>query len=235
MLVHQPQFVFVAIVHYHQWPKVMLRSLREHFREEIILVNHLPNGEEIPTNYQDEHCTILQNPDINKRGHGAGIDVAVEFLKRRGDKFFIHIEPDCLFTGKDWAVKLLDAAHSGAIMAGPCKLPFGPIHPCPSIWDLDRIPGSFGFSPRTEGIDFKLFNYQQMVRWLCDTGMSDGGIWLWCHLWDCGIKNWYEAAKLNLAVHTDTMSGIRHFWAGRLRSPWSLPPSDLSLVEKYLN
>lgn len=227
----QVDFVFVAVIFYHEWPKIMLRSLREHFSEEVILVNHL--GRSLPPEYYDNNCIILDGLQ-NKMTHGAGVDAAVEFLKNRGDKYFIHIEPDCLITGRDWVNGLVGAAASGAVMAGTYRLPFGPIHPCPTIWDINRIDGSFDISNRIGHVDQRIFNYRDMIRWLLDSGFNDDDIWFWCHLWDCGIKNWYKAALQGLAVHSVNSDGFRHFWGGRLRSPASLSPEDYATVEKYL-
>lgn len=228
----QIDFVFVAVIFYHEWPKVMLRSLREHFVEEVILVNHL-NGP-LPAEYYDDNCTILNPEPSSKLSHGAGVNTAVEFLRKRGDKYFIHIEPDCLITGKSWVNSLIGAIASGAIMAGPCKLPFGPIHPCPTIWDIDRISDSFDISYRSQAINQKVFSYKKMARWFVDNNMKDDEIWFWCHFWDCGIKNWYKAALDGLAVDSADSGGFRHLWNGRVKPPAALSPEDYAEVEKYL-
>src|SRR5215831_15714019 len=146
MLHHQSslaQLPFVAVAYYHAWPKVMLRSLRQHFDNTLILVNHL-SDDGLPPEYFDDRTIVLNNPrGLNFGGHGGGIDAAVDFLRKRGERWFIHIEPDCFISSKTWAEDLFKAAVDGAIMAGPTRLPFGPIHPCPSIWDLERLAGSF--------------------------------------------------------------------------------------------
>ena len=232
MLVHEFNFVFVVVIYYHQWPKVMLRSLREHFSNELILVNHL--GEDLPPEYFDDNCTILKN-NSNCFKHGDGIDIAVEHLKERGIDYFVHIEPDCLITGKEWLEELVKAAKVGAIMAGPHRLPFGPIHPCPSIWHVPRIVESFNISARTETLDRNIFKYKKMVRWLYENDLAERGVIIWCDMWDCGIKNWYEAAKLNLAINTNSTVGFRHFWSGSSRKPNELSEQDYSLVKKYLD
>ena len=227
-------FVFVAIIFYHEWPKIMLRSLREHFTEEVILINHLDRP--LPTDYYDDKCTVLNGKigRLDRMTHGAGIDTAVEFLKKRGDRYFIHIEPDCLITGKDWANGLVSAVESGAVMSGIHKLPFGPIHPCPTIWDINRTSGSFDRSNRTEAINQQIFNYKDMVKWFIDIGMSNDGIWFWCHFWDCGIKNWYMAALDGLAIHSTNSGGFRHFFNGMVKTPTVLEPGDFAVVQKYL-
>lgn len=230
MLRHS-EFVFVAVLFYHEWPKIMLRSLREHFSEEVILVNHLPGP--VPSEYYDDNCTILESG--LRRTHGAGIDTAVKFLKNRGDRYFIHIEPDCLISGRNWAIKLIDAIASGAIMAGSYKLPFGPIHPCPTAWDISRIPGSFDFSERASDINLDVFDYAAMAKWFVDCDMSKNGVRLWSHLWDCGIKNWYDAALKGLAVHVDGSDDFQHFFAGRSQSPKErLNHDEFSRVERFL-
>jgi hypothetical protein len=121
-----------------------------------------------------------------------------------------------------------------AIMAGPTKLPFGPIHPCPTMWDIVKIPGSFEVSTRNIPIDFDIFNYRLMLEWLINVGMDEGSIWLWCHWWDCGIKNWYMAALQGKAVHTHNDDGFKHFFGGRGYPPTQLPDQDFKLIAKYL-
>lgn len=227
------KFVFVTVLFYDIWPKIMLRSLRRYFDNEIIMVNHL--SKPVPKEYYDDNCTIIDNKDAhNNNGHGAGIDVAVKYLRERGDRYFVHIEPDCVFTGTAWIAEMLDAMVNNAIMAGPCRLPFGPIHPCPTIWDIVKIPGSFDISFRQCLIDFNIFNYRLMLDWLINTGMDEGSIWLWCHMWDCGIKNWYMAALQGKAVHTRNDDGYKHFFGGRGYPPTKLLECDYKLVEEYL-
>ena len=246
-------FVFVMVLYYDIWPKILLRSLRRYSDNEIILVNHL--GKPVPEDYYDTNCIILENKGsvmsvyetANKKtyqiphylskskSHGAGIDLAVHFLRERGDQYMVHIEPDCVVSGLTWLNELKAAAASGAIMAGSMHLPFGPIHPCPSIWDLRRLPGSFDTSLRDTGINFDVFNYRQMCEWLINVGMDNGGIWLWTHCWDCGILNWYKAALMGKAVHTKTGDGFRHFFAGRMRPPNHLNADDYQLIEQYMD
>lgn len=210
----------------------MLRSLREHFSEEVILVNNLSGP--MPDEYFDDNCIIL-DAGGRELSHGEGIDVAVEFLRSRGDLYFIHIEPDCLILGRDWAIRLVDAIMSGAIMAGSYRLPFGPIHPCPTIWDISRISGSFGISERSGNIDTRIFNLSAMVRWLVDCNVCDSGVMMWVRLWDCGIKNWYEAALQGLAKHTINNGDFVHFFCGRLLSPRDrLGDDDFARIERFL-
>lgn len=236
MLLHRNGFpagepvVFVAVIYYHKWPLVMLRSLRTYFPEDqLILVNNL--NTQIPNEYYDNYTIVLEN-DTNDKTHGGGIDVAVRFLKNNKFKHFIHIEPDCVISSTQWANELVIAIKNGTLMAGPHKLPFGPIHPCPSIWDVEWV-GTFTMSYRNEFTDHRLFDHRKMAEWLVNCNMDRDGCWLWCHLWDCGIKNWYEAAKLKRTTQTSWV-GFKHFFCGRLRPPENLSPEDFSLIAQYL-
>jgi len=230
MLIHGIKIVFVAAIYYHEWPQIMIRSLREYFDEEVILVNHL--NMEIPSSYIDKNCTILTN---NIGGsHGQAIDKAVKYLKERRIDYFVHIEPDCLISGREWYDHLVSAAINGATMAGPHKLPFGPIHPCPSIWYVPKIHGSFEVADRSGEIDPNLLDTNEMVKWLHSNNIKEHGIRIWMNSWDCGIKNWYESAKLNRAFHTQSSEGFKHFFFGRSRKPSELPEDEYSLVRKYL-
>lgn len=230
MLMPDLKLVFVAVIYYHEWPQIMLRSLREYFDQELILVNHLDC--ELPSSYYDYNCTVLTSQ--KGHSHGNGIDTAVEYLKKRGVDYFVHIEPDCVITGREWFDHLVIAAINGAAMAGPYKLPFGPIHPCPSIWRISMINGSFDVTDRSGEQDPALFNHDEMVKWLSEHKVKEHGVRVWMGSWDCGIKNWYEAAKRNLAYHTQSTVGFKHFFFGRYRKPSDLDNHEYSLVRKYM-
>lgn len=227
---HDLEFVFVVVLYYEIWPKVMLRSLRKIYNNEVILVNHLHR--DVPSEYRDERCTVLQMG--HGTSHGAGIDTAVDYLRSHNIRYFVLIEPDCVITGTEWLDKMIQAVNNGAAMAGPNRLPFGPIHPCPSIWDITQIPGSFKVSDRDISIDFGIFNYKDMIKWLMNNNADNGSIHLWCHKWDCGLKNWYILAKKGLAIHTHNSDGFKHFYEGRNRSPMDLIESEMKMIAEYL-
>lgn len=223
-------FAFVSVLYYEAWPKIMLRSLRDYCNSEVILVNHLHH--DVPEEYKDDKCTILEmghNPS-----HGAGIDLAIDHLRNRGVKYCVLMEPDCVILGDSWLHNMINAIKNGAIMAGPSRLPFGPIHPCPSIWDINRISGSFQVTNRDIDIDLSIFNYVEMIKWLHTNQFDETSIWLWCHKWDCGIKNWYMAATQGLAVETVNNGDFKHFYNGRTLRPMDLAEEDFMLIVKYI-
>lgn len=259
MLVHRHRqsfssdidFVFVVVYYYDIWPKVMLRSLRKYFDNEIIIVNHL--DKEVPEEYYDDNCTILEHNELpkfksfnckpygwlpfrpNTKTHGIGVDVAVAYLRDRGCRYFVLIEPDCLISGIEWMKNLLNAMYDGHIMAGPSRFDFGPIHPCPSIWDITKVPGSFDITARQLNVDMRLFDYKLMLKWVMATNIGLAAIWFWLYWWDCGLNNWYMAAQKGCAGHTKYAGDFRHFYRGHCRSPFQLPEKDFELVKPFLD
>jgi hypothetical protein len=219
------------VVFYPIWPKILLRSLRKYFQHDlIVIVNHL-NGP-IPSQYYDDKCVVLQCK--TSRSHGHGVDTAVEYLRSIGTKYMVLVEPDCVVTGVDWVNGMISIVESGALMGGPFVLPFGPIHPCPSVWDLEWVPFTFNVTPRSGPVDYKIFSQAGMVKWLVECFPDDEqSIWWWINYWDCGIRNWYEAAKEGRAIVSNG-SRFKHFGAGRLYSPDQLSASDFALVSEYL-
>lgn len=110
------------------------------------------------------------------------------------------------------------AARSGAVMAGLNKLPYGPIHPCPTIWDITRLYGSFAITQIDGHVDESIYHLDQYAQCLRENRVlsDDGRIYL-LKIWDCGIRNWYEAEKLGLAIQTSG-DGITHYTDGRFIS-----------------
>ncbi len=213
------KLVFVAVIFYHYWPKLMLRSLREHFPlDELILVNHLKMP--MPHDYYDDNCTIIEAGQ-NGLSHGDGIDTAVNFLKKRGDKCFIHIEPDCYISGRRWAIDLLEAVQNGNEMAGLAyTFDGGPIHPCGTAWIIDKIHGSFNGIVRQDITRCDLYNYRKFIDFVVSLNATDDLIMFLTECWDTGCYNWYLAAISGKAACVPCVENdFAHFFLGRNYTP----------------
>jgi hypothetical protein len=208
--------VFVAVLYYDNgWPAHMLKSFRQHFpTEPLLLVDHLPDDVDLaPEFLSDKHCWITHNPrGHNAGGHGGGMDAAADYLRSRKVKYMVHIEPDCTFTGREWFDSMMEAVQNGAIMAGPNQYPYGPIHPCPSIWNVDAIPCSFKtdykYHPPT------IYDARKQAGWLAQQDWPPEAFHAHMAIWDTGLKAWGLAAQQGKAVVTSGV-GIVHHWEGR--------------------
>lgn len=214
MEVTHDSVVFVAVLYYDNgWPAHMLRSFRQHFpTEPLLLVNHLPTFR-LSELYIDKYTTIIDNPrGHNAGGHGGGMDAAADYLRRNGVPFMVHIEPDCTFTGREWYDSMREAMASGATMAGPNQFPYGPIHPCPSMWLVDAIPCSFKcdykYHPPT------VYDARKQAEWLSQQDWPPEAYHAHMAIWDTGLKAWGLAAQQGKAVVTSGV-GIEHHWEGR--------------------
>lgn len=229
-------WVFVVVYMYPIWPLVLLRSLRKYFTHDpIVIVNHMKS--KILNEYYDDKCIILDGGVI--RRHGSGVDIAVDYLKSNGYRYMVHVEPDCVITGPNWINSMISCIESGALMSGSSVLPFGPIHPCPSVWDLSSVDNTFDWTIRHQAIEDGIFSETKLKKWLAinnmpnNCQMGDKLVNFWIKYWDCGIQNWYKLAKLGHTMVSDG-DGIIHFFNGRRRSPYQLHPDDYVLVNQYL-
>ncbi len=206
----------VSVLYYHGWPAHLLSGLRRQgIDNKIVWINHLPDND-VRREYLDSNTTVIRNPrGYNTGGHGGGIDAGVQLLRKEGYSHFLHVEPDCTTSGREWYEDLLRASANGAELAGPCVQPHGLIHPCVSLWRLDAARHSFTVQPKVQMPDPKHFDHRGQVEWLAANKRMDAlAIWLLTAFWDCGLLNAYEARRRGKAVQT-TWEGIEHHWEGR--------------------
>jgi hypothetical protein len=220
------------LVAYHSvhWIRVAVESYLEHFPEDRLLVvdNNPRRGEEgwLPECAQERRwlashpgVILLDNLDppdglLKNRSHGAGIDLALGWCRRRGAQVLVHLEPDCLVTGRRWRENLLGALEGGAWMAGGFRQCHGPIHPTPSAWRVDETRASFTIIPWA-GADEKHARFEELMDLnTLQTDTSPMGIWIgWTQHWDTGHKAWFEAAVHDRAALVET-PGLIHYWHG---------------------
>ena len=133
----------------------------------------------------------------------------------------VHIEPDCLVSGRTWLENLLTPIEQGAWMSGSLRRFYGPIHPTPSAWRTDRNWSSFAHDLR--GTDVlhprfaELFHLKELLDWssVHEPAARD---W-WANYWDCAQRNWFQAALVRKAVLIEPTGDFEHFWYGSQRAP----------------
>jgi len=136
----------------------------------------------------------------------------------------LHIEPDCLVTGRAWRENLLRAIDRGAWMAGAHKKAWGPIHPTPSAWLVREVRTSFKEQPRNQGVAHprcgELFDLSVLRA-----AAEPKGVWDWAREnWDTADKAWFEAAIHDRTALVEA-PGFQHFWYGATAN--SLPLEQL--------
>ena len=212
-----------VLISYHTplWIKVGLKSFHQHFPEyRVLIVDNNPDRDE-PTwdpaceeerawLRQQTYVDLVKNERTDKT-HGSGLDLAVAWCRKNEIGLMLHFEPDCLVGGRQWYENLVHTIQGGAWMAGPNTKSYGPIHPCPSLWRVDRIEHTFGRRPIREDMshprfselfDVAVFNKQQPTVALEN--------WKW----DTGLKLWFMAAVNDKAVHVSKELDFKHFWCG---------------------
>jgi hypothetical protein len=203
-----------------------LRSYQRHFPNERVLVidnnplEHEPGWEpacELEREWLSKCDGILfvQHPGPNRR-HGAAIDFAMRYCRDNGGDVLLHFEPDCLITGRNWHELLRRPVCAGAWMSGMLRQMYGPLHPCPSMWRLDRDWSSFLDQSRGTDVLHPRFNELFFLSRLLSSVEAEHPHMLawWQENWDTAQKNWFHAAVHDQAVQVPQTGDFRHFWTG---------------------
>lgn len=217
-----------VLISYHtpQWIKVGLRSYQRHFPHDCVLVidnnplEHEPGWKPDCEREREwlskcDGISLVRHPGPNRR-HGAAIDFALNYCREIGADVLLHFEPDCLITGKNWYELLQRAINAGAWMSGMLRQPYGPLHPCPSMWRVDRDWSSFIDQPRGADVLHRRFNelfFLNRLLGLVEAEHPHMLAW-WKENWDTAQKNWFHAAANDQAVHVPQTGDFRHFWMG---------------------
>jgi hypothetical protein len=144
--------------------------------------------------------------------HGLMMDLARDFCESQNIDVMLHIEPDTFTTGYRWYYSMLKAIEDGAWMCGTNRLPFGPIHPTPSMWRLDRKFRSFSHCPK--GDDKNLANYKILIDETKHPAQADA---IYRDHWDTGLANWFDCAVAGKDALVDAQDLI-HFGGGKKAS-----------------
>lgn len=203
------------------WTRLSVSSFREHFPDQpLLVVDHNNNATEREF-LLSSGALLLNNSGPNT--HGGGLDLACSWCIENNYPVMVHFEPDCFITSCHWYDNLIKAIDDGNEMAAVARVPFGPLHPCPSAWLCETIRYTFDTISCVEDAlteDYsKLIPPLKMQKWLnSPEGRKEDWVNFWGKLWDTGLKNWYEAALRGKAAQVNG-NGIRHYWYGRRRGP----------------
>jgi hypothetical protein len=224
--------VVPILVAYHtvHWIRAAVESYLEHFPAERLLVvdNNPRRGQPgWQPDCERERHGLASHPQVDlidgpagpsgvygNRTHGAGIDVAWDWCRRRGAEIMLHLEPDCLVSGTAWRDHLLEALAGGAWMAGSFRQSHGPIHPTPSAWRVAEVRASFR-ARQWRGDDQRHPRFRNLVDLdLLRSNYEPLGLWhLWRNYWDTGEKAWFAAAVQDRAALVQA-PGFHHYWHG---------------------
>ena len=203
------------------WTRICVNSFREHFPyETLIAVDHNENPQE--KTFCEKHNVMVLKSNKEKF-HSNGIKIALDKIKEKFDAMIL-IEPDCLIMGKEWYKEISKALEKGFWMAGSSKLEWGPIHPCPTGWLLEKIPFSFDYTEQAMDLYHPKYRGLMNVDSICKRVLNAKNEFQKKNeiakllYWDVGLKNWFHSAIQNKAFHTKG-NDFKHFWYGRNRSP----------------
>jgi hypothetical protein len=208
------------------WIRVGLRSFRRFFPCSPILIidNNLDPGNpgyesrfELERRWIEDWCSqdrhhYFKKTEFPEKNHGLAMDLAAQWCRERGVRWMIHIEPDCLIDGITWANRLLEAATRNVWMAGSHQKSYGPIHPTPSIWDVNQIRSSFREQLRGSDMGHPRFHELVNMKDLMDQTNNDQIYW--AKYWDTAQKPWFDAAIHDKALLIKEEPDFKHFWYG---------------------
>jgi hypothetical protein len=161
---------------------------------------------------KDRH-SHLEKIKFPKKNHGLAIDHAVNWCREHKIRWMLHFEPDCLIDGVEWANKLLEATKQDIWMAGSHRKSYGPIHPTPSIWDVNQVKHSFMEQLRRDDVNHPRFHEVMNMKNLMDQ-ITDQERNYWSNYWDTAQKPWFDCAIHDKAVLVEATPDFRHFWMG---------------------
>ncbi len=222
---NQPVMPVIVSWNTRRWMPVGLGSFREHFPSwQVLVIDNNPEQGEKKWNedHEAERQWIQSQPGVivvrhhgPVRTHGAAVDTAVSWCRQNNVSYMLHLEPDCLITGTRWYENLCRGIDSGAWMAGSHRKEYGPIHPTPSLWQIDRIQTSFDYACRIPDEEHPRFSELFKRDWLLDAVTTAGeDVEFWRTTWDSGQQAWFRCAVEGKAFHADNSDDFRHFWAG---------------------
>ncbi|HMC90061.1 MAG TPA: hypothetical protein VKI17_10965 [Gemmataceae bacterium] len=219
------------------WMRVAIGSYRKFFPEERLLVvdnNPLPGEETWDSDCETERAWLASHPAVDfvdrrtaegawaRRSHGAGMDVALSWCRQRGAEVMVHVEPDCLVTGRQWRANLLDAVARGAWMAASERKSYGALHPAPSAWRVDQAWVSFNGQSIVRDMRHPRFRKLVDLRILRAELRRQGAPRGWLGYWDTAQRAWFQAAVRDRAAQV-AAPGFKHYWQGSTQKRLPVP------------
>jgi hypothetical protein len=202
-------FAVVIAGSYH-WANIALRVFRRHFPEEILIVaDYVRSVEHYFLKKHIDYCIYPQGIEVGGHQHGIAIDM---ILQQYPCDILVLLEPDCLYYDTGWYTNMLRAIESGYWMAGFLKLPWGPLHPCTTMWRTDKIQNTFSYVLKgTDVLDpyYSLLCDERLIpSWTVATMAKFHREW-----WDTSLKNWFNAARMERAALVPGGT-LKHYWSG---------------------
>jgi hypothetical protein len=142
------------------------------------------------------------------------MDHAAQWCRTNGIRWMLHFEPDCLISGVEWMNRLLDATTKDIWMAGSHRKSYGPIHPTPSVWDVNQIQSSFQEQPRGSDMGHPRFHELVDMKDLMAQARVEKLESYWASWWDTAQKPWFDAAIHDKALLVEDSPDFHHFWRG---------------------
>lgn len=209
------------------WLRIALCSFWTSFPGKKVLVvdnnplRHEPQHEPV---LDKERRWLLNNPDVipvlntSTKDHGVGLDLAMQYCLQNGYERMLVFEPDCLISGSKWLYEMLEAMElCQAWLVGRHQKLYGPIHPCPSIWEVSDRWHTFDIAEKGSDPEhlkyWILYNLQKVYEVNQSLGLDteESRIW-WRDHWDVGQKNWFLAACNDRAICLPESPEFQHYW-----------------------
>lgn len=202
------------------WAKQAVTSFRKHLSDVTLVVvdhNHISDEQDF---LESNGAIVLQGS--GSQYHGDGLDLAADWCRANLYHIMVHIEPDCIITGNQWLYDLVNPIENGYWMAGAFQLPWGTIHICMTSWLIQKIPGSFSYSPIIMDREFRRLVNADFLNELNSLDCNQQERWMmWDkNVWDTGLKNWFDCACYNKSKLVN-VNDINHLWNSRYDTPTS--------------
>ena len=197
-----------CMVHYNrdEWTKFSTHTFLSNTNLPLLVVDNSPNH-----NFRElvdsDRITVVIN-ESEKKSHGDGIDLTIDWSRKNEFTHIVHIEHDCVVGGTKWFDMLYDKAKEGYAHVYSLRRPHG-AHPTPSIWQISEIRHSF--ATVTKGEDKNEDFYKSLDIDVSNSIKRNNGYQ--DKYWDTGMKNWYELEKLGKSIRIDEQKDFLHCWA----------------------
>ena len=175
------------------------------------------------------HCTVQVLHQNRRHVHTVPPDAAfaVQWHREHKTQVMLYFEPDCLISSQEWYYALLGPlGDDGFWMTYSDAYDVGSANVCPSMWLVDKIPGTFNRTPYGDDLQSSLFN-QHIVRSEKTWHFQGQGESM--RNWTTGGKNWFEFLK-NGRTGRVPAEGFSHFRDGTLKKREFVPPKGYSNV-----
>lgn len=223
------------------WLQVAVESFKEQFPGEKLLVvdnNITTSAESAFLRSRTDILYLPGNATANYQPtHGDGMDIAANYCREQRIEILTHIEPDCVISGTAWRT-CLESVIDPAVcwLAAACWRSYGPLHPCPSSWLVEKFSSSFSQQPRAPDKlhpRYADFLDEAELRAVCSTIEWDQ---FFSALWDTAQKNWFYAATRfrSRCLTLKPEDGFQHYWKGTRSADFERIQSEHPELLRYV-